>query len=79
MEILQTKIKNATAISLWSDSSVYRTHVDKIYTLAKLIDKDGNESLIFVGLGEPLERGARGIFNTIIKSMENLLGSNVTN
>ena len=69
------KIKNSTAISLRSDGippnySLDRTHVDKIYTLAKLIDKDGNESLIFVGVGEPLERGARGI-NTMIKSMEN--------
>ena len=50
-----------------------------IYTLAKLIDKVGNESLIFVGVGEPLERGARVIFNTMIKSMENLLGNNLTN
>ena len=50
-----------------------------MYTLAKLIDNVGNESLIFLGVREPLERGARGIFNTIIKSMENLLGSNVIN
>ena len=77
METLQNKIKNATTISIPSDGSVDRTHVDKIYTLAKLIDKVGNESLIFVGIGEPLERGDRGIFNTMIKSMENLLESNV--
>ena len=56
METLQTKIKNSTAISLWSDGSVDRTYVDKIYTFAKLIDKFGNESIIFVGIGEPLER-----------------------
>ena len=73
------KIKNDTTISLRSDVSVYRTHVDKIYTLAKLIDKVVNKSLICVCLGEPLERGARGIFNTIIKSLENLLKSNVIN
>ena len=40
------------------------------------MDKVGNESLIFIGLGEPLESGARGIFNTMIKSMENIFGSN---
>ena len=45
----------------------------------KLIDKVGTESLIFLGLGVPLEHEARGIFNTMITSMENLLGSNVTN
>ena len=50
METLQKKIKNGTAISLRSDGSVDRTHVDKIYTLAKLIDNVGNESLIFVGV-----------------------------
>ena len=37
------KIKNSTAISLRSDDGVYRTYVNKIYTLAKLIDKVGNE------------------------------------
>ena len=58
---------------------VDKTHVDKIYTLAKLIDKVGTDSFIFVGLGDPLEHEARVIFNTLIKSMENILGSNVTN
>ena len=61
------KIKNATALSLQSDGSVDRTHVKKIYTLAKLIDKVGNESLIL--LGEPLKRLAHRIFNIMIKSM----------
>ena len=79
MEILQTKIKNANSISLRSDGSVDRINVDMIYTLAKLIDKVGNTSLIFSGVGEPFERGSLGIFNTIIKSMEYLLGSNLTN
>ena len=50
-ETLQKKIKNATAISLRSDGNVYRTHVDNIYTLAKLIDKVGNKSFIFVCIG----------------------------
>ena len=45
------QIKNATAISLRSDGNVDRTHVDKIYILAKVIDKVGNESFIFLGLG----------------------------
>ena len=56
------KNQNATAISLRSDGSINRTRVDKIYTLAKLIGKVGNESLIFVCVVELLERGARGIF-----------------
>ena len=79
MNTLQTKIKNATSIYLRSDGSVERTFVDKIYTLVKLINKVGNKSLIFVGIGEHSERRSRGIFNTMIKSMEYLLGSNVTN
>ena len=73
MEILQKKIKNANSISLRSDGSEDRKNVDKIYTLAKLIDKVGNKSLIFVGVGEPLERGSLGIFNTMIKSIEYIL------
>ena len=55
MEILQKKIKNTTGITLRSDCSVDMTHVDKIHTLAKLIDKVGNESLILLSVGEPLE------------------------
>ena len=66
-------------MSLRSDGSVDRIHVDKIYTLAKVIDQVGNELLILLGLGESFERGVRGIFNTIIKSIENIFGSNVTN
>ena len=72
------KIKNSTAIYLQSDASVYRTHVDKIYTLAKLIDTFGNVSIIFLSR-RSFECGDREIFNTIIKSMENLLESNVIN
>ena len=55
METLQKKIKNATAISLRPDVSVYRTYVDNIYTLSKLIDKVGYKLFIFVCIGEPLE------------------------
>ena len=60
MKILQTKIKNATEISLRSDGSVDMSHVTGhmlIYALAKLIDTVGNKSLICVGLEEHLERG----------------------
>ena len=32
-----------------------------------------------LGLGEPFKHGVRGTFNTMIKSMECLLGSNVSN
>ena len=73
------QIKNGTEISLRSNGNVDRIHVDKLYTLAKVIYKVGNELLILLGLGESLERGARGIFNTMIKSIEHLLGSNITN
>ena len=79
METLQTKIKNSNSISLRSDGSIDRKNVYNIHTLEKLTDKVGNKSLIYVGVGEPLERGSLGIFNIIIKSMEYLLGSNVTN
>ena len=38
METLQQTIKNATIVSLRSDGSVDRIHVDNLYTFAKLID-----------------------------------------
>ena len=68
VNIMASKFKyNSDDNIITNTDSVYRKHIDKIYTLAKLIDRVGNESFIFLYLGEPMERGYRGIFNTIIK------------
>ena len=47
------------------DGSVDRTQVDKMFTMLKIIDKDADEQLLFVGAKEPEETGAAGCLNTL--------------
>ena len=48
-QTLTNTIKEALASSLRCDGSVDRTQVDKIFTMLKIIDKDADEKLLFVG------------------------------
>ena len=52
-QTLANTIKEALASSLRCDGSVDRTQVDKIFTMLKIIDKDADEKLLFVGAKEP--------------------------
>ena len=51
---------NALAISLRTDGSVDRTQIHNNNVMAKVIHKDGRDSLIFLGFAERKERGAQG-------------------
>ena len=62
METLQQKSKMLLQY-LFGQTLVYTGHMLIKCILTKLTDKVGNESLILLCLGEPLERGAHGIFN----------------
>ena len=65
---LASKMSDALAISIRCDGSVDRTQVDKIYLMAKAITKDGRENDIFLGAGEPKERGALGVYSAILRA-----------
>ena len=63
------------AISLRRDELVDRTQIDKIYLMAKAISGDGQNN-IFLGAGEPKERGAVGAHKAILLACLATLGKN---
>lgn len=74
--LVARKIEDCLSISLRADGSVDRTSIDKIYVLAKTINKAGKLETIFLGVGEQTERGAKGL-HAIIKSTINQNGDNL--
>lgn len=64
-KLVAQKMEEAIAISLRADGSVDRTSIDKIYVMAKTIDKYGKLETVFIGIGEQIERGASGLHATI--------------
>lgn len=64
-QLIAPKIDEAISISLRADGSVDRTSMDKIYVLAKIINKHGELETIFIGIKEQTERGAPGLHATV--------------
>lgn len=75
-DLIANKINECVALSLRVDGSVDRTSIDKIYVLAKTVNKSGHLESIFIGVGVQTERKASGLFeavkNTINQNGENL-------
>jgi len=63
--LLMNKLKTALAISLRVDGSVDRTQVDNIHVLAKIILKNGDSELVFIGFKKPIQKGAIGYYEVI--------------
>lgn len=74
-DVVAQKLDSCLAMSLRADGSIDRTNIDKIYVLAQIINAAGFRETLFLGLGEQTERGARGLFQTII-SIVNRHGTN---
>lgn len=64
-DIVEQKMETCLAMSFRVDGSIDRTNIDKIYLLAQTIDATGEREMLFIGVGEQTERGARGLFQTI--------------
>lgn len=64
-EDFERKIDECIALSLRIDGSVDFTHVDKIYVMGKLVNKDGSTELICIGVAEQNERFAAGLMNSV--------------
>lgn len=64
-DLLSKKIQNCIALSLRADGSVDRTNQDKIYVLAKIVNSDGKQETLFLGMGAQSQRGAIGLFSAI--------------
>lgn len=72
IKFLQNTLADCLAISLRVDGSIDRQQKDKIYVLGKVVTKDGNAVLMFLGMDEQTERGAVGLFRTALNAMEKM-------
>lgn len=68
--LIINQIDECRSLSLRVDGSVDRTQIDKIYILAKIVDKDGNFRTLFMGIGQQTQRGAKGLLETIKATLE---------
>lgn len=66
---LKKEMFSALAISLRVDGSVDRMQIDNIHVMAKIVSKDGEEKLVFLGFDEPEERGAEGYLGAVISAI----------
>lgn len=69
-EEFEKKLESALAVSIRIDGSVDRTQLDKIYILLKVISPNGENELLFIGIGNKTERGAKGLINAIINGIK---------
>lgn len=71
---MKTKIDKCLALSLRIDGSIDRTHIDKIYVLAKVVTSSGATELLFFGVKDQVERFAEGLLKTALGAMEDQFG-----
>lgn len=69
-DLIAKKISECLSLSIRADGSVDRTSIDKIYVLAKIINKEGGLETLFFGAGEQIERGAQGLHSAIKSVIE---------
>lgn len=71
-QLVRRKIEESISMSLRVDGSVDRMNIDKIYILAKIVNKDGNLETVFVGVGQQTERYAEGLHAAIKTTINNI-------
>lgn len=62
---LKNKVKSCLSVSLRVDGSVDRFQIDYIHFMVKVITKEENDELIFLGFEEPETRGVKGYYEAI--------------
>lgn len=75
-DVVRNKIENCISLSLRVDGSVDRCNLDKIYTIAKIVNVDGELENIFVGVGIQKTRKAEGLL-LAVKTTINSNGDNL--
>lgn len=68
---IQQKLNDCIALSIRVDGSVDRTCLDKIYVIAKIINKSGEMESIFLGIGVQIDRKASGLLATMKQTINN--------
>jgi hypothetical protein len=71
--LLMNILKTALTISLRVDSSVDRTQIDNIHVLTKIITKNGDSELVFIGFKKPIQKGAIGYYEVIKSLIQELM------
>lgn len=74
---LQTKLETSIAASIRIDGSIDRTQLDKIYIMLKILTKNGDKELIFIGIAEQNIRGATGLLEAVKRGIIENLGEDV--
>lgn len=74
-ENFKTQIKECLAISLRVDGSIDRSQKDKIYVLGKIVSKAGEKKLLFLGMSEQDESGAKGLCKATLRAMADIFSS----
>jgi hypothetical protein len=62
---VKNKLLNSMAISLRLDGSVDRTQIDNIHAIARIVTSDGKSENVFLGIAEPVDRGAKGYASAV--------------
>lgn len=78
-DTLKSKIERCLSISLRVDGSIDKTHIDKIYVLAKIVTETGDSQLIFLGVSQQMERKASGLFDAALSAIQNQFGLDFLN
>lgn len=71
-ELIKRKIEESIAMSLRVDGSVDRMNIDKIYILAKLVNREGSLETVFIGVGQQKKRYAAGLYEAIKTTINNI-------
>lgn len=70
---IKNQLNNSLAISLRVDGSVDRSQIHNNHIMANVINKDGSESLLFLGFSETKTRGATGYLQSLKDATERLI------
>lgn len=71
----EKSLRRKLIIPLRVDGSVDRMQIDKIYVLAKIVDRGGSLNLIFIGIDEQTERGATGLLKALVSAVKSSMSS----
>lgn len=64
------KVNECIALSLRIDGSVDFTQIDKIYVMAKLVNKDGSAELVVIGVAQQTQRLVAGLMAAVMDALK---------
>lgn len=71
--VLKKTIDNSLALNLQIDGSIDRTQIDKIYVMARIIEQNGTEKQLLLGIGEQTKRKAEGLMEAVRTALDSII------